>query len=71
MDRTAGDMKRQGDSRVRVYSLEVRVLVYPTGAGRWLCEDHLGRVRSFPTRALAEMYAEGTVAGWAQLVGEN
>lgn len=68
---TAGDMKRQGDSRVRVYTMEVRVLVYPTGAGRWLCEDHTGRVRSFPTQALAEMYAGGTMAEWAKLIREN
>jgi hypothetical protein len=63
---TPGDTKRE----VRVYSLEVRVTVYPSGS-RWLCEDHTGRVKSFPTEALANDYAEATIDYWAAWVGEN
>jgi hypothetical protein len=63
---TPGDTKRE----VRVYSLEVRVTVYPSGS-RWLCEDHTGHIMAFPTEALANHYAEATIVWWERLVREN
>ena len=71
MSRTAGDTKRQGSPQVREYRMEVCVTVYQDHPGRWLCEDHLGRIESFPTQALAELYAEGAMADWAKLIREN